>query len=270
MLKTYNLNRLIFVLVYFAFLLIFLYATVINLPAQQQSMISRTGSGTLTPVSDPYIRNNFPYRAVAKIFVTFPNCADAAEGTGVFVSADGVFTAAHNVYKPECGGYATRVDIIPGYSRGNEPFGRTSAKKIKIPNEYTSIADPRNDLHAANYDFAAIVTTSAIGHKSGWLGYNIPSGNNLGQIMILGYPEKYEGEIMAQSVSDAELAYSNGLGYFADTLKGMSGGPIIKIMADESFRVIGIHVRGRQGLPFNFGSRFSDDFLRGLPGCSCN
>lgn len=270
MLRTYDSNRLINAIIYLVFLLAFLYATIISLHAQPQSMISPLGRDTRTSVPDSYISNNFPYRTIAKIFAAFPNCRDSFEGAGVFVSADGVFTAAHNVYKPECGGRATQVVIIPGYNRGNEPFGRTSAKQIKIPDEYTSIENPNDNLYAANYDFAAIITTSAIGHKSGWLGYGVPSGRNLGDIMILGYPEEYDGEIMVQSVSNAELAYSNGLGYSADTSKGMSGGPIIKTMPDGSLRVIGIHVRGNRGLPFNFGSRFADDFLRGLPGCNCN
>src|ERR1044072_372546 len=79
--------------------------------------------------------NEFPYRAVAKIVSYFPK--GAWDGTGVFVSADAVFTAAHNVYRPDLGGRATRVEIMPGYDGGSAPFGSTWAKQIEIDPQYT-------------------------------------------------------------------------------------------------------------------------------------
>lgn len=212
----------------------------------------------------------FPYRAVAKIVAYFPSGA-AWDGTGVFVSADGVFTAAHNVYRPDLGGMATRVEIMPGYNNGSAPFGSTHAKQIEVDPQYIRSLDKE-------YDFAAILTTTRLGDRSGWLGYNVPS-NYSGAVAIIGYPDDdeygWDGNSMYISASAGRLSYGNKIEYTAPTFFGMSGAPII-IMVGSDYRVIGVHNSGgkayNRGGQVNLGTRFFDSILSRFPpdpNCNC-
>lgn len=249
-------NRIVLTLVNITVLFLFLSIAVGTNYAQQHGVIPNGGGPRVKP-PNAYIGNNFPYRTVAKLFVTFPS-GDTTQGTGVFIGADRVFTAAHVVYQKQYGGTASKVEIIPGYNgESNPPFGRTDAKRILVPTEYMQNKD-------RNYDFAAIVTVDGLGHKSGWLGYYVPRSPNLGNIQIIGYPIDIDNaQAMAYSGSNATLANGNEISYKADTNSGMSGAPIIQ-RVNNTWLVIGVHTRGGDGLPFNFGVRFSDYFLSGL------
>lgn len=221
-----------------------------------ERVLSPIGADTRTRPANALIADQFPFRAVAKLLVTFPDGSNY-EGTGIFVSADAVFTAAHVVYDKQLGGKAKSVKIIPGYGGGNKPFGVTYAARIEVPDEYTA----NNDQ---DYDFATILTSTPIGNRSGWLGYIVPPAQHFDKITIVGYPEDIDGgETMVQSTSSATLSNKNELQYKADTSSGMSGAPIIIKLceSDSCYRVIGIHTRGGEGINFNFGVRFLDAFL---------
>jgi len=211
-------------------------------------------------VRGPNVGNVYPYRAVAKIIARFRDGAEVPS-TGVFVSANIVFTAAHNVYRSRRGGMAVELEIMPAYN-GEAPYGTTGAKQIEIDPEYINTGN-------ISYDFAAILTTSCIGKSSGWLGYQVPS-NDVGPISIIGYPDdnKYDGNSMYESRGTAYLAYGNKLVYDATTYEGMSGSPIIS-RAGGHFSVIGVHNSGgaeigRKG-EVNLGAGFFNTILRRFP-----
>lgn len=238
--------------------LLLLWPTVRTVSAQDQTYLLVNGTSTLVPVSQitSSIRDTYPYRSVARIVSTFRDGAKFV-GTGVFVSADGVFTAAHVVYKKEYGGLATKVEITPGYNGGVSPFGTTGFKRIEVMPEYQNNKDP-------NYDFAAILTDDpSVGTRSGWLGYIRPPSVNLGTVRIVGFPG---GGAMAETSSTGSLAYRNKIAYTADTDNGMSGAPIIIKLGryDRDYRVIGVHNGGGNGQPINLGTRFFDAILRNL------
>lgn len=224
----------------------------------KQAPLSSGGNTTIAPVSSLNVQE-YPYNAVAKIIATFSKCNKPAQGSGAFISGGILFTAAHVVYRPECGGMATEVVIIRGYDKGEDPFGRSKATRIEVPPQYTSNENP-------NYDFAVLVTKD---DGKTYFGFGTPSGD-LGDIMILGYPledGKYDGETMVKSSGAASLINVNELSYPVDTYGGMSGGPILQkngvINGVQHYRVIGVHTRGREEnqFPVNFGAGFLDAFL---------
>lgn len=226
-------------------------------PAQKrQRVLSPIGSDTRTRPANALIADQFPFRAVTKLFVTFPGGA-TGEGTGVFIYSNVVFTAAHVVYDKQLG-MAKTVEIIPGYNGGNRPFGATTSARIEVPDEYITSGE-------SDYDFAAIETATPLGHRSGWFGYIVPPAQYLDNILIIGYPDDIDGgETMVQSTSSATLSNKNELQYTADTSEGMSGAPILIKLGnqDKDYRVIGVHTRGGEGVNFNFGTRFLDAFLK--------
>jgi V8-like Glu-specific endopeptidase len=228
---------------------------------RQQSVVSVEGLTKMYVVPSPNVRM-YPYDAVVKIISSFPKCK-SKQGSGAFVSSDGVFTAAHVVYIKDCGGYATDVVIIRGYDKGIEPFGRTRATRIEVPSQYLNGGDP-------NYDFAALLTKDK---SDSFFGYGVPSGD-LGDIMIVGYPVekgKYDGETMLASPGPASMVSVNALQYPLNTYEGMSGGPILQKNGVQRgvthYRVIGVHTRGKgeSRFPVNFGAGFLDHFLRNMP-----
>jgi V8-like Glu-specific endopeptidase len=223
---------------------------------RRQRVLSPIGNDTRTRPANALIADQFPFRAVVKLKVTFPD-GSPYEGTGVFIYSYVVFTAAHVVYDKGAGGKARSVEIIPGYNGGNKPFGSTTSARIEVPDEYITSGE-------SDYDFAAIETATPLGCRSGWFGYIVPPAQYLNNILIIGYPDDFDGgETMVQSTSSATLSNKNELQYTADTSDGMSGAPILIKLGtqDKDYRVIGVHTRGGEGVNFNFGTRFLDAFL---------
>lgn len=240
---------------------LFLLCAATNTYGQQQTIVSQGVPNLSSPGSSTYVSNAFPYRTVTKLLSTFPD-NKIYEGTGVFVSRDVVFTAAHVVYKSQDGGRAKEVRISPGYDGEDGWVGHTRERYIRVPQEYLNGEDE-------NYDFAVILTAEALGDKCGFLGFDAPPSRNINNIRIIGYSSIVNGaETMVESVSDAFLANSNEVAHRADTTEGMSGAPIIiaNPRTPGAWLVIGVHTRGGRGLPFNFGVRFSAAFVRDLPG----
>jgi len=238
--------------------LLLLWPTARAVSAQEQAYLSPEGTTTIVPVSriTRSIRDTYPYRSVARIVSTFRDGAKFA-GSGIFVSADGVFTAAHIVYKKDHGGLATKVEITPGYDGGAAPFGTTGARRIEVMPEYITTKDP-------NYDFAAIITDDpSVGTRSGWLGFIVPPSINLGTVRIIGFPR---GGAMTETSSRGTLSFRNKIAYTADTENGMSGAPIIIQLGplDRDYRVIGVHNGAGNGQPINLGTRFFDAILRNV------
>lgn len=159
----------------------------------------------------------WPYRAMVYVRAYFPKLTGAyLQGSGTLIGAETVLTAAHVVYSPLYGGYASRVEVVPAYNRGQAPFGTGVGNRLYLLSGYTSNLGSTNDM-------AVVKLNSAIGKKTGWL--NPTTGIKAGQTLTMsGYSADLGGALGTSS--GAMLTVSPLVLYTIDATNGSSGSPL--------------------------------------------
>src|SRR5581483_4393042 len=81
-----------------------------------------------------------PFRSVGKVIAWWDvnhnrvrDDGEVFEATAAMIGPKAALTAAHVVYDPELGGFATRVTFVPGADGGRPPFGSYRARTWVIP-----------------------------------------------------------------------------------------------------------------------------------------
>lgn len=168
----------------------------------------------------------YPYKTVCYLEVTFPDGTTNLYGSGVLVYKDLVLTAGHVVYKPEHGGYATKIAAFPGRNGKNyEPYQYTTAMNLWVSDGYVSSQN-------AYDDWAVFETWDSIGDRVGaWMGlaysedYSFFVNDGL-SVSVVGYPQS-KGEYYQYYGRDKVVAADNLIMvYNADATEGQSGGPV--------------------------------------------
>jgi V8-like Glu-specific endopeptidase len=199
----------------------------------------------------------FPFSAVVKLIVTFPN-GKTGEGTGALIGPDKVLTADHVVFNESFGGHATEVEVLPGYSDDYQSCGRTYMASLKH--------GAHNGCHAgADCDVAIITTRDRMGCNTGWFGFKQFDHDSIGDVFIAGYPGDLNGgERMYFVRTQASHAHGhwfhNTLMYTEWTYEGMSGGPIFT----SDYNIVGIHTEG--GSRANYGIALCNQLVGTLRG----
>lgn len=178
--------------------------------------------------------NMFPYSTVAYLESTFPN-GQTYRGTAFIIYKNLALTAAHCIYRKDCGGYANIVQIWPGRNGNYTPYGSAIATNLHMTKGY-------QDSQLQNHDWAMLQLDSDIGNKCGWRGiaysdsYNALLNKNA---TISGYPGDREG-YLNQYVASGPIKrvddFFSYLYYDVDTGGGQSGAPVW-----ESGYAVGIH-----------------------------
>lgn len=161
----------------------------------------------------------WPYRTIVFIRAYFPKLARGlyVQGTGTLIAADTVVTAAHVIYDARYGGYASRVEAVPAYSRGTSPYGTARASRLFTAPGYT--AHP-----SSSTDVGAFKLSSPIGKKTGWM--SLGRGAAVGQRLTLsGYSADKNGALATMAGPVAKVSGSVGL-YGMDSAAGASGSPV--------------------------------------------
>lgn len=189
----------------------------------------------------------YPYKTVCYLEVTFPNGRTDTYGTGVLVYKDIVLTAGHVVYRPDCGGYATKVAVFPGRAgdttvSGSEPYQYTTVQNLYVDPAYVN-----GDGHS---DWAMMKTYNTIGDWVGaWMGiaysedYSFFVDDNL-SVSVVGYPmDKGDPagnhkQFFQWYSRDKVFAVNNKIMvYLTDTYSGQSGAPVY----EKDQYVVAIH-----------------------------
>lgn len=127
----------------------------------------------------------FPYRTTCKLFMRFPNGRNYV-GSGVLVGAKYVLTAGHCVYNRDYGGWATRIEVVPGLNNTYKPYGSALGVRFRAFADWTSGQD-------WDADMALITLDRSVGNSTGWLPYAY-TGFEGKHGQSLGYPgEKLPG-----------------------------------------------------------------------------
>ena len=183
----------------------------------------------------------FPWSANCQLVITMSN-GQQAIGTGWFYGPKLVVTAGHCVHEGEGGNHFSSIEVIPGMSGTNEPFGSKSSGKLRASAQWKSSG-------SMAHDYGAIILSE---------GFQLPDGKKPGvfsavalsdaaltslAIRISGYPgDKPFGTQWFDSGS-VMTVNPQRLHYTIDTFGGHSGSAVIR-MNNNQPEAVGIHNYG--------------------------
>lgn len=175
-----------------------------------------------------------PYNCIAHIVATFPNSTIERHGTAVIYGDKLALTAAHCVYEPEYGGWATEVRVEVGRLQGLTMYGTVYAERYIAKNGFIE-----NGL--VDYDYAVLelsgMPADDNGNTCGIANLYVSAASIGANIMTAGYPCKTNREgIMYESTGQILDKSLTRIYHNADTEKGQSGSPVF----DSNNNVIGI------------------------------
>jgi len=202
-----------------------------------------------------YDTEAYPWTTVAKVFATFPDGL-AVEGSAVLVGASQALTAGHVVYDSRHGGWATDVEVIPGFDLGFAPFGSVFADEIR---SFSGWTDDRDFA----YDFALLDLDDTVGDFTGWMGLAVRTDAELGDNLLntAGYPSDLDdGEGMWYSADYAARIEADALrlnGTF-DAAQGQSGSGVW--LREEDDRVV-VGIVSTETRKHNVASRVTPDIF---------
>ncbi|HEY9638770.1 MAG TPA: trypsin-like serine protease [Coleofasciculaceae cyanobacterium] len=177
-----------------------------------------------------------PWRTITKLYMTYPN-GKTYVCSGTLIAAKYVLTAGHCLHDKAQGGWAKKVEVIPGLKGTYKPYGSAYATKFRSYTNWTSSRD-------SNYDIALITLDRSIGSTTGWLGYTTYSTVNGLTGHIAGYPaEKDSGLYLYYHSGLIASSNSYRLYYPIDTSGGQSGSSIYRINNSKRY-VFGVHTTG--------------------------
>ena len=141
------------------------------------------GDDDREPVDDT---ESYPWSTVAKVYSRFPD-GSWLEGSAVMVGPDDALTAGHVIHDTERGGWADRVEVVPGFNLGDEPFGVHLAEDLRSLAGWTESQD-------FDFDIALIDLEDDVGDETGWLGLSSATDNALldNVLNTAGYPADLE------------------------------------------------------------------------------
>ncbi|MBB4267084.1 trypsin-like serine peptidase [Roseospira visakhapatnamensis] len=175
-----------------------------------------------------------PYSSFALLRATFPDGAQAF-GSGVFVGPNDVLTAGHLVYSHDHGGWGN-ITVIPGYSRGSEPFGREGAADVVSVKGWVN-------SKATAYDYALVGLDEPLGDTVGYFDVHQTTLSSLTGTYVesVGYPGDL-GYPHAQMLSSGTVdGGAGGLLLFFDDMDlvgGQSGSPVMMTLPSTGETVI--------------------------------
>jgi glutamyl endopeptidase len=175
-----------------------------------------------TRISDTTL---YPNSAVALLHITNAN-GTTDTCTGFLYAANTVATAGHCVYDVPTGGWASKIEVVPGNdvdSNGNtlRPFGSCLGTTAYTTRGFLFNDDDR-------YDYGAVKLNCSVGNQTGWFGMRwttAPLGGT--SVTITGYPgdKSPDGSMWTASGpinSDSEREVF----YTIDAGPGQSGSPV--------------------------------------------
>lgn len=203
---------------------------------------------------------SFPFRAIVKLTVKYPNSSKTFGCSGFLVSEDTVATAGHCVHDAGKGGWASEITAYPGRNGSSLPYGSYNWEKIYTVNGW-------KENQNSEYDYGAIKLRGNPGDTTGWFGYrttNVESPSGL-TVNVRGYPCDQPTGTMWTDTGQILSVTDRQLGYNADTFGCQSGSPVYRNYSDSGQSAIAIHAYGASGSPAtNKGTRITSGIFQNI------
>jgi V8-like Glu-specific endopeptidase len=198
--------------------------------------------------------DSFPYSANVFVLATFPN-GKSYIGSGAFVGATTVLTAAHVIYSDEDGGFAVSVAVTPG---------GTESKFAAIPATELVISTGWSENRDFDFDYGVIRVAENPG--AGRFTLRAYDDTELINMPVIRYGfdgDKPRGTLWVDRTSTVIGATGRALHHQADSYRGSSGGAIV--LHSNPTTIAGIHVASTtiNGVPIhNRAVRVNNDVIR--------
>lgn len=180
-----------------------------------------------------------PWRRICALRISMSNGA-VFRGSGFFIGPRVLATAGHCVYMHNQGGWARRIEVIPGCDGSTRPFGETMATTFRSTNGWIQDRKPECD-----YGCIVLPANAFSGQSLGSFGFAALSNSDLlaMPVVVAGYPgDKPFAELWGMAMK-VKAATALQLIYDIDTVGGQSGCPVYVKKADKRY-VVGIHNYG--------------------------
>lgn len=167
---------------------------------------------------------SYPWSTQCKLYIRFSDGSNWI-GSGTLIQSRYVLTAGHCIHDKNRGGWATRVEVVPGMNGSYRPFGNALASRFASSTGWTNDKD-------RDHDFGVIKLDRTIGNSTGWLGYGSFSDSTLNNttLHIAGYDgDRDGGNSQLYRYGARDSISSKRIEYTMDTSGGSSGASIYLI-----------------------------------------
>lgn len=184
---------------------------------------------------------DIPWRRICALRITFPSGA-TYRGTGFLIGPRAVATAGHCVYMKSQGGWARRIDVIPGSNGSKRPFGQVQATTFRSVGGWVNQGLPECD-----YGCIFVPPGSFNGFNLGSFGVAAFDAQTLvaQPAVLAGYPGDKPFAEMWGMAEVIKTVTAKTLVYNIDSMGGQSGAPVY-IKRGGIRYVVGIHNYGAQ------------------------
>lgn len=182
-----------------------------------------------------------PWRRICALRITFPS-GSTYRGTGFLIGPRAVATAGHCVYMKSQGGWARRIEVIPGCNGSRRPFGQVQATTFRSVGGWVNQGLPECD-----YGCIFVPPGSFNGFNLGSFGVAAFDAQTLvaQPAVLAGYPGDKPFAEMWGMAEVIKAVTAKTLVYQIDTMGGQSGAPVYVKRGGTRY-VVGIHNYGAQ------------------------
>lgn len=193
----------------------------------------------------------YPWRAHASLLITARD-GSMWIGTGWFIGPHTLMTAGHVVYIKNSGvpgrdGFVRSIKVMPGRNGTSLPYGSATSSNLRAVKGWADNGDE-------DHDYGAIILSTDLGAKTGWLGFGVYGDATLTSSVgnISGYPgDKPDGTQWYAARRIASVG-ARKVYYDIDTFGGQSGSAVYRISGGGRYAVA-VHAYG--GATTNSGTR---------------
>ncbi|MEJ7806192.1 MAG: hypothetical protein WKG03_09780 [Telluria sp.] len=182
-----------------------------------------------------------PMRRICELRIRLPN-GQTVRGTGFLIGARALATAGHCVYMHAFGGWARRVEVIPGANGKVRPYGSAISTSFRSVRGWVDGKKPECD-----YGCIVLPTGAFGGRNLGKFGFRPFDSRELlaRTVYLKGYPGDKPSQLWGM-YRRVKTVTAKTLIYDIDTVGGQSGAPVYLRLNRKRY-VVGIHNYGHAG-----------------------